>query len=99
MKITNETKIGALASVSMLLLILGLNFLKGKDLFEHRKKIYAAFNNVEGLELANTVSIKALDVGSLYAIRAPDKSINGIMVTIPSTMAVDIPHHSVAIIS
>jgi phospholipid/cholesterol/gamma-HCH transport system substrate-binding protein len=36
MKITNETKIGALASISMLLLFLGFNYLKGKDLFEHR---------------------------------------------------------------
>ncbi len=48
MKITNETKIGALASVAIVFLILGFNFLKGKDLFEHRKKIYAVFNNVDG---------------------------------------------------
>jgi phospholipid/cholesterol/gamma-HCH transport system substrate-binding protein len=30
MKISNETKIGALAAVSIALLILGFNFLKGK---------------------------------------------------------------------
>ena len=57
------------------LLILGFNFLKGKDLFEHRKKIYAVFNNVDGLELSNSVSIKGLEVGSVYAIRSTDKSI------------------------
>jgi phospholipid/cholesterol/gamma-HCH transport system substrate-binding protein len=99
MKITNETKIGALASVSMLLLFLGFNFLKGKDLFEHRKKIYAIFNNVDGLELSNSVSIKGLDVGSVYAIRSTDKSINGILVTISMKMDVDIPKNSVAIIN
>jgi phospholipid/cholesterol/gamma-HCH transport system substrate-binding protein len=99
MKITNETKIGALASISIVLLILGFNFLKGKDLFEHRKKIYAIFNNVDGLELSNSVSIKGLDVGSVYAILATDKSINGIIVTISMKKDVDIPKNSVAIIS
>jgi phospholipid/cholesterol/gamma-HCH transport system substrate-binding protein len=98
MKITNETKIGALASVSMLLLFLGFNFLKGKDLFEHRKKIYAVFNNVNGLELSNSVSIKGLDVGSVYTIQATDKSVNGILVTISMKKDVDIPKNSVAII-
>jgi phospholipid/cholesterol/gamma-HCH transport system substrate-binding protein len=99
MKITNETKIGALASISMLLLILGFNFLKGKDLFEHRKKIYAIFNSVDGLELSNSVSIKGFEVGSVYAIRATDKSISGILVTISMKKDVDIPKNSVAIIT
>ncbi len=49
MKITNETKIGALTSIAIVLLILGFNFLKGKDLFSHSKKIYAVFKNVDGL--------------------------------------------------
>jgi phospholipid/cholesterol/gamma-HCH transport system substrate-binding protein len=96
MKITNETKIGALASVAIVLLILGFNFLKGKDLFEHRKKIYAVFNNVDGLELSNSVSIKGLEVGSVYAIRATDKGIDGILVTISMKKDVDIPRNSVA---
>jgi phospholipid/cholesterol/gamma-HCH transport system substrate-binding protein len=82
MKITNETKIGALTSIAIVLLILGFNFLKGKDLFSHSKKIYAIFKNVEGLELSNTVSIKGLNVGSVYAIKATDKNIDGILVTI-----------------
>src|SRR5277367_4913293 len=99
MKITNETKIGALASISIVLLIFGFNFLKGKDLFEHRKKIYAIFNNVDGLELSNSVSIKGLEVGSVYAIRATDKSINGILVTVSMKKDVDIPKNSVAEIS
>jgi phospholipid/cholesterol/gamma-HCH transport system substrate-binding protein len=65
MKITNETKIGALTTIAILLLILGFNFLKGKDLFSHSKKIYAVFKNVDGLELSNSVSIKGLNVGSV----------------------------------
>ena len=33
MKISNETKIGALTIIAIVLLFLGFNFLKGKNLF------------------------------------------------------------------
>lgn len=99
MKISNETKIGALTSISIVLLILGYNFLKGKDLFSHSKKVYAVFKNVDGLELSNTVSIKGLNVGNVYAIKATDKNIDGILVTISMKQDVNIPKNSVAYIS
>ena len=99
MKITNETKIGALTTIAITLLILGFNFLKGKDLFSHSKKIYAVFKNVDGLELSNTVSIKGLNVGSVYAIKATDKNIDGILVTISMKQDVNIPKNSIASIN
>lgn len=99
MKLTNETKIGALTSIAIVLLILGFNFLKGKDLFSHSKKIYAVFKNVDGLELSNMVSIKGLNVGSVYAIKATDININGILVTISMKQDVNIPKNSVATIN
>lgn len=99
MKITNETKIGALTSIAIVFLILGYNFLKGKDLFSHSKKIYAVFKDVNGLELSNTVSIKGLTVGNVYAIKATDMNVDGILVTISMKKDVNIPKNSVAYIS
>jgi phospholipid/cholesterol/gamma-HCH transport system substrate-binding protein len=99
MKISNETKIGALTSIAIVLLILGFNFLKGKDLFSHSKKIYAVFKNVEGLELSNAVTIKGLNVGSVYAIKAIDKNIDGIQVTVSMKEDVNIPKNSIASIN
>src|SRR5450432_77139 len=99
MKITNETKIGALASIAITLLFLGFNFLKGKDLFSHSRKYYAIFKNVDGLELSNSVSIKGLNVGSVYAIKATDKDIDGILVTISMKQDVNIPKNSVCTIN
>jgi len=99
MKITNETKIGALTSIAIVLLILGFNFLKGKDLFTHSKKIYAVFKNVDGLELSNSVSIKGLNIGSVYAIKATDKNIDGILVVISLKQDVNIPKTSIATIN
>jgi phospholipid/cholesterol/gamma-HCH transport system substrate-binding protein len=54
---------------------------------------------VDGLELSNTVSIKGLNVGNVYAIKATDKNINGILVTISMKQDVNIPKNSVANIS
>src|SRR5664279_1517875 len=99
MKITNETKIGALTSIEIVLLILGFTFLKGKDLFSHSKKYYAVFKNVDGLELSNSVSIKGLNVGTVYSIKATDKNIDGILVTISMKQDVNIPKNSIAVIN
>jgi phospholipid/cholesterol/gamma-HCH transport system substrate-binding protein len=99
MKISNETKIGALTAIAIALLILGFNFLKGKDLFEHSKKIYAVFRNVEGLENSNSVNIKGLEVGSVYSISPTDKNVDGIVVTISMKKDVNIPKNSVAVIN
>jgi phospholipid/cholesterol/gamma-HCH transport system substrate-binding protein len=99
MKIPNETKIGALTAVSITLLILGYNFLKGKDLFVQTKKIYSVFKNVEGLETSNVVTINGLEVGSVYQISAADQDLSGIVVTINLKKDVHIPKNSYAVIS
>ncbi|MBK5272920.1 MAG: MCE family protein, partial [Bacteroidia bacterium] len=46
MKISNETKVGVLTISALTLLILGFNFLKGKELFNRSKKLYAVFSDL-----------------------------------------------------
>ena len=100
MKIANETKIGVLAVIAIIGLILGFNFLKGSSLFEHSKNIYAVFNNVEGMEISNAVKINGLQIGSVSAINAADKDLKGgIIVTITLKSKVNIPKNSVGIIN
>src|SRR5580658_9900445 len=100
MKIANETKIGVLAVVAVVLLILGFNFLKGSSLFEHTKKLYAIFDNVEGMEVSNNVQINGLQVGSVSAINESDKDLKGgIVVTIILKKDVHIPKNSIAVIN
>jgi phospholipid/cholesterol/gamma-HCH transport system substrate-binding protein len=97
MKISNETKIGVLAVVAIIALILGFNFLKGSSLFEHTKKLYAVFDDVEGMELSNTVQINGLQIGNVSAINEADKDLKGgIVVTILLKKDVHIPENSVA---
>jgi len=100
MQISNETKIGVLAVVAVVALVLGFNFLKGSSLFEHSKKLYAKFNNVEGMEVSNAVQINGLQIGSVEAINESDKDLKGgIVVTIVLKKDVHIPVNSVGIIS
>lgn len=100
MKVSNETKVGALAAVSITLLILGFNFLKGKNLFSKAKtEINAVFQKVDGLNVANPVTINGLQVGKVYAMHEKDRSLDSIIVTINLTKDIDIPKNSYATIS
>src|ERR1700729_769492 len=99
-KISNETKIGVMAVVALAALILGFNFLKGSSLFQHTKKIYAVFDNVEGLEVSNAVQIDGLAVGTISAINESDKDLSqGVVVTITMKKDVHIPGNSVGVIN
>src|ERR1700682_2064162 len=99
MKINNETKIGALTAVAIALLYFGFNFLKGKNVFEPNRRIYAVFRNVEGLQPSNAVTIKGLEIGSVSLISESDKDLNAIVVTIRMKKEVNIPRNSTAIIN
>lgn len=100
MKIANETKIGILAVVAVVGLILGFNFLKGSQLFHHSRKLYAVFDNVDGVDVSNNVLINGLNVGNVAAINESDKNLdNGIVVTIELKKDVNIPGNSVASIN
>jgi phospholipid/cholesterol/gamma-HCH transport system substrate-binding protein len=99
-KISNETKIGVLAVVALAALILGFNFLKGSSLFQHTKKLYAIFDNVEGLETSNAVQIDGLNIGTISGINESDKDLSsGIVVTITLKKDVHIPKNSVGVIN
>jgi phospholipid/cholesterol/gamma-HCH transport system substrate-binding protein len=99
MKINNETKVGILTIVALIMLILGFNFLKGKDLFNSTKKIYAVFPKLGSLVKSNEVKINGLTVGTVYALEETDKNVSGIRVTISLTRDVNIPTNSVAYIN
>lgn len=99
MKINNETKVGILTISGLTILILGFNFLKGKDIFKKTKKIYAVFNDLGSLSKSNEVKINGYVIGSVYQLDAQDENVNGIVATINLTKDVNIPKDSKAFIS
>jgi phospholipid/cholesterol/gamma-HCH transport system substrate-binding protein len=98
MKISNETKVGILTIVALTLLIVGFNFLKGKNIFTQEKHLYAVFGDLGSLKKSNEVKINGLPVGAVYDYTEIDKDLSGIIVTITMKRDVNIPKDSKATI-
>jgi phospholipid/cholesterol/gamma-HCH transport system substrate-binding protein len=98
MKISNETKVGILTVVALALLIVGFNFLKGKNVFSNEKHLYAVFYDLGSLKKSNEVKMKGLPVGAVYNYTEIDKNLSGIIVTITMKRDVNIPKDSKATI-
>lgn len=99
MKISNETKVGALTAIAITVLILGFNFLKGRNLTERNEKIYSIFPDIKGLQVSNAVIIKGLQVGKISEMHETDNNLSGIIVGITLTKNINIPKNSLAIIN
>lgn len=99
MKISNETKIGALAAVSIAVLILGFNYLKGKNLFEKNTRIYTVFGKVDGLATSNPVTINGLQIGKVASLHEKDKNLTGIVVAIDLIKDINIPDNSLVFVN
>jgi phospholipid/cholesterol/gamma-HCH transport system substrate-binding protein len=98
MKISNETKVGILAVTSLVLLILGFNFLKGKSLFKKNKNIYVLVNDLKGLKKSNEVFLNGVLVGTVYDAQPLTDNIDNIIVTVHLTRNIKIPANSTATI-
>ena len=99
MKINNETKVGLLSILALALLLLGFNFLKGKDIFNSTTKIHAIFDKLGPLEKSNLVKINGVSIGTVYDIEPTDRDISRVDVTISLSRKINIPDNSVAYIS
>jgi phospholipid/cholesterol/gamma-HCH transport system substrate-binding protein len=97
-KISNETKVGALTAISITLLILGFNFLKGKNLTKKSRYLYARFQKIDGLVTANPVVMNGLSIGSVYKAEPGDLDLNWVLITIRLDEAINIPVNSVGTI-
>lgn len=98
MKVSNETKVGALTAVAIAVLILGFNYLKGKNITERSNTIYAVFPSVDGLALSNSVFINGYQVGRVSDLEAKDRNVSGIIVSINLSKGYNIPKDSYAVI-
>lgn len=99
MKLSNETKIGALSTIAITLLIIGFNFLKGKSFLATGNVIYAKYTDTKGIMVSNPVFANGFQIGSVASITASDKTLSSIVVAIKLTDDYKIPVNSTASIS
>jgi len=69
MKISNETKIGALTAVAITALILGYSFLRGNDIFSGSNRFYAVYNSVDGLSVSKPVLVNGFQIGRISKMK------------------------------
>ncbi|MCC6691250.1 MAG: MCE family protein [Bacteroidia bacterium] len=82
MKLSKEIKIGAVVVVGIAMFVYGFNFLKGTNLFQHRKTLYAVYTNVDGLLESNNIQLSGLKIGLVKSIQLiPDDKLGRILVT------------------
>ena len=65
---TKEAKIGLVSIVSLALLYLGINYLKGVNLFKPVNHYYVAFSNVKGVTVSSPVFVEGFKVGLVREI-------------------------------
>ena len=63
-----ELKIGIIGILSILLLIWGINFLKGNNIFGNKNEYFSIYKNIDGLESSSPVRINGLTVGNVTKI-------------------------------
>ena len=95
MKIGKEVRIGIFAVAILALLYWGINFLKGRDLFNSNLTYYAYYDNVSGIQISSPIIIKGISVGRVSAIRFRPDLNNTVEITFDVKSSYRIPDNSV----
>lgn len=96
MKISKEFKVGLLAIVSITILYLGFNFLKGIDFFSASNQYYAVYEKIDGLNVSNNVILNGLSVGRVAEIKILPRSGNKIVVEFDINSDIELYNSTVA---
>ena len=59
-----ELRIGFVAILSIILLIFGINYLKGLSVFNSNKYFYAKYENIGGLKVGRFVLVNGFQIGA-----------------------------------
>lgn len=95
MKVSKEFKVGLLVVLGLLLLFVGVNYLKGGSLFGEDRVYYASFTNSSGLLVSNEVQVNGLKVGQVVEVGLHPKNPNIILVKFSiENKELQIPHGS-----
>ncbi|MDR2534155.1 MAG: MlaD family protein [Tannerellaceae bacterium] len=97
-KFTNEAKIGIMTIISIALLYMGINYLKGINLFHPSNRYYISFDKVDDVTISSPVFVDGFKVGLVRAITYDYSGNNGIQVEIRLDDNMKINKNSYAVI-
>jgi len=94
-----EFMIGLFVIIAIIVLIFGIDYLKGINLFNPANYYYATYDNVQGLEVAAPVTINGYKVGQVREIKFDYENPNKVKVLIALDKSLHIPSDSKAMIA
>lgn len=92
----SEIKIAIVGLFAILVLVWGINFLKGNNLFVKSQSYYAIYDNIDGLESSSPVRINGLSVGNVTNIYFHPKNYGKIIVEFTLSNDIRFPKNSIA---
>ena len=96
MNVSKETKVGIVAALSITLLILGYNYMKGEDLFTRSNTFYAVYAEIDGLTPSNPVTINGYKVGQVKKILIADGNLERIIVQMEIETNINVTQNTIA---
>ncbi|MGM0497166.1 MAG: MlaD family protein [Bacteroidota bacterium] len=91
---SKELKIGLIGVFLIALLIWGINFLKGKDIFSSNDYYYAVYENIAGLEASSPVYLNGYKIGMVEDITLTGDNMRNITVKFFIRDDIKIPYNS-----
>lgn len=98
MKIKREAKLAITAILAVIILIWGINFLKGSSLFESRTVFYGLYDRVEGLKVSSGVMYRGYQVGQVLNISFTGERFDKVLVEFSVTKGLALAKNSSAFI-
>ena len=95
-KITREIKIALTTIAAGILLFVGINFLKGINIFESSNSYYVKFKDIKGLAVSNAVYANGYPVGIVRDINYNYSDNNGVVVRIELDKNMKVPQGTTA---
>ncbi len=96
---TREILIGLILVISLSILFIGIDFLKGINVFKSSSLYYVSFDNVTGLTIASPVTINGVKIGQVTDIEYDHENLGNVLVEINLHSDVKIPRDSELLLS
>lgn len=97
-RISKEVKIGATFIISIALLYIGVNFLKGSNVFSHDNTYYTVVSNAGGVAASSVITTNGYQVGTVTRVDYDFAHPNRIVLTLRVKESLRIPKGSQALL-
>ena len=94
--LSKELRIGILVVISIVALVWGINYLKGSNLFDSSRTLYALYGNIGGLQEGSSITVNGFKVGVVKKISLLTDKNYSLLVALSIEENINIPSNSVS---